>query len=195
MTQKRYLIGTIVAILVMSLPYVLAQTSGMASAGLSLGFTAPLGYISHVLLVLALGVVAALLPREAVWLIPLSTISMIMASACVVLIGALMQPMFTWLLGSMLGFGVACGLSRHKSVLLAVLCAGSFGFHMGMHYAAGLPSIAAPLYYIGGMLGAIGMMFAIAISFGITLMGDHANLAEQITHYFESRSARKQAKR
>lgn len=187
MTRKRYLIGLLLAIILVALPFMVSEISGMASAGLSLGFTAPLGYISHVLLVLALGVAAAVLPREAVWLIPLATVSMVLAAACVVLIGALMQHVFMWLLGSVLAFGLACGLSNHKSVLFVVLCAGSFGFHMGMHYAAHLPSIAAPLYYVGGIMAAISMMFVIAISFGITLVGDHADLSERVSLFLEKR--------
>ena len=173
--------------ILMALPFMVAEISGMASAGLSLGFTAPLGYISHVVLILALGVVAAVLPREAVWLIPLATVSMVLAAACVVLIGALMQEVFMWLLASVLAFGVACGLCSHKSVLFVVLCAGSFGFHMGMHYAAHLPSIAAPLYFVGGMMVAISMMFTIAVSFGITLVGDHASLPERVAGFLEKR--------
>jgi urease accessory protein len=187
MSQKHTLIAILVCAVFLAMPFMVTEMSGVASAGLSLGFTAPLDYISHVVLILCVGVFSAMLPREAVWLVPLASVSMVLAAACVTLIAELMQEAFMWLLASVLVFGLTCGISRHKVVLFAVLCSGSLGFHMGMHYAANLPSIVAPLFYVAGIIGAVAMMFIIAVSFGITLVGDHAHVSRRITGFLEKR--------
>lgn len=174
MNRNRFLLFAFVLFFLCAVPFLMVQTSGVAGAGLSAGFSAPLSSVSHLVLFLLLGMWASLLPRDGLMLVPLACLFMLVVGA-VAMLPALGQQMalLQFLLGGVLCFGVACGLSRHKSTLLSVLVAGSFGFHMGMHYLGYVPSTASPLFYLLGLILCAAMVLAISVSFGVTLLGDH----------------------
>lgn len=173
MNQRRFLVFVAVLFFLCAVPFLLVRASGMASAGLSAGFSAPLEQVTHLVLFLMVGVWASLLPREGLLLVPLSCLFMVLVGAALMLGSQQHHAMVQFLLGGVLCFGILCGLTRYKLTLLSVLFAGSFGFHMGMHYLGSVPSIASTLYYLLGIMLSVALILAIAVAFGVTLLGDH----------------------
>jgi len=173
MNQRRFIAFILVIFFACALPFLLVQSSGTASAGLSAGFVAPITNTFHVALFFLLGLWSALLPREGVLLVPVACLSMALVGASA-LLGALHHhAMMQFLLAGVLCFGVACGLVRYKITLLSVLVSGSLGFHLGQYYLSQVPNIASAFFYLLGVRICMALALAIAVAFGIMLIGDH----------------------
>ena len=78
-----------------------------------------------------------------------------------------------FILGAIICFGLVVGLARSKITVFSVMIAGSIGFHYGMGYLVNVPNIASPIYYLLGLLISLALILAIAVAFGVTLLGDH----------------------
>jgi hydrogenase/urease accessory protein HupE len=180
MTSRRFFLLTIVFFFAGSLPFLVGHPSAVASAGLSLGFSAPLEHTPVLLILMAFGLLAALLPREGLVLIPV-------AFSLTILLGGMLfldlnhyAALRYFILGSVLCLGLLMAIVRDKFTLLTLLVAASLGFHLGGFYMMEVPSIASPIYYLIGTLLSLGFGFAIALAFGVTFLGDHEASWERV---------------
>ena len=173
MSNRRFIVFSIAMFLIGAMPFLIAQPSAAASAGLSLGFAAPLDNIVVMALLTLTGFAAALLPREGLMLIPLSFTFMIMVGGMLML--DLQQFSFIryFVLGAILCMALLIGMTQHKFTMFMQLMIGSLGFHLGGFYLGQVPPIAAPMYYLLGVLLSLSMVLAISVAFGVTLFGDH----------------------
>jgi urease accessory protein len=173
MSSRRIILFLITLFMVGTIPLLVAQPSAVASAGLSLGFSAPLMHRSLLIVVALMGMIAALLPRDGLLLLPVSFALMLMLGGLLTLDLSHYPELRYFMLGAVLCMGLLVGIAREKLTVLMVLVIASLGFHLGGFYMGMVPEIAAPLYYLLGVMLFFGLGFAISVAFGVTLVGDH----------------------
>lgn len=173
MSSKRFILFMVAVFLLGAFPFLVVQQSGAASAGLSAGFTAPLDNIPQLLLLLLLGLWASILPRDGMSIMPMSFLVMVLIGAALTLDVTQYIAIRQFILGGIICFGLVVGLARQKITVFSVMAAGSIGFHYGMGYLVEVPVIASPLYYLLGLMLSLALILAIAVAFGVTLLGDH----------------------
>lgn len=180
MSSRRFIVFSIMLFILGALPFLIAQPSAAASAGLSLGFSAPLEHAGILALLVTCGLVAALLPRDGLVLIPVAFTLMIMVGGMMRVDAAQFPVMRYFILGAILCMSLLVGIAREKLTVLMVLVLASLGFHLGGFYLSEVPGIASPIYYLLGVLLSLGMVLAITVAFGVTLFGDNEAAWERL---------------
>lgn len=180
MSSRRFVMLSVAIFLLGALPFLIVQPTAAASAGLSLGFAAPFSQILVLALVIGCGLGSALMPRDGLIQIGLVFTLMLMVGGMLMMDRALFPFVRYFVLGAILCVGLMIGVTRQKFTLAALLAVGSVGFHLGGFYMSQLPVIAAPMYYLLGVLISLSLTLAISIAFGITLFGDHEQLWEKL---------------
>ena len=163
-----------------ALPFLIAQPTAAASAGLSLGFSAPLNHPAVLVLLLLAGFFCALLPRDGLAMVPLAYVLMLMVGGMLVLDVHLFPGMRFFILGAVLCLSLLVGMARQKINVLAILVMASIGFHLGGMYLSTMPAIASPMYFLLGVLMSLGMILGISVAFSVTLLGDHEAVWERL---------------
>ncbi len=180
MSSRRFIFLSAVIFLAGALPFLIVQPTAATSAGLSLGFSAPFANAYVMGLVVLSGLAASLLPRDGLVQIGLAFALMVMVGGMVMLSREQFPFIRYFLLGAILCVGLLVGITRQKFTLLIVLLLASLGFHLGGFYLGQVPAIAAPMYYLLGVLLSLCLTMAISIAFGITLFGDHEVVWERL---------------
>lgn len=180
MSSKRFILVTVVLFILGALPFLIAQPSAAASAGLTLGFSAPLEHASMLALLVVVGICGALLPRDGLLLMPISFTLMIMVGGALALDVAHYPGLRYFILGAILCMSLLVGIAQEKLTVLTVLVLASLGFQLGGFYMQAVPPIASPMYYLLGVLLSLGMVLAISVAFGVTLIGDNEAAWERI---------------
>jgi urease accessory protein len=180
MSSQRFIMLTMVVFIIGALPFLIAQPTAALSAGLSLGFSAPLEHAALLLMIVVVGIAAALLPRDGLLLLPIAFTLMIMVGGALVLDVAQYPFLRYFILGAILCMGLLVGIAHEKLTVLTLLILASLGFHLGGFFMQSLPSIASPMYFLLGVLLSLGMVLAIAVAFGVTLFGDNEAAWERI---------------
>lgn len=180
MSSQRFIMLTMVVFIIGALPFLIAQPTAALSAGLSLGFSAPLEHAALLMMIVVVGIAAALLPRDGLLLLPIAFTLMIMVGGALVLDVAHYPFLRYFILGAILCMGLLVGIAREKLTVLTLLILASLGFHLGGFFMQALPSIASPMYFLLGVLLSLGMVLAIAVAFGVTLFGDNEATWERI---------------
>lgn len=173
MSSRRFILLATGLFMLGALPFLILQPTAAASAGLSLGFSAPLEHWFIIGLLFLTGLLCALLPREGLVPVPLAFTLMTMLGGMLMLDVGQFPPIRYFVLGAVLCLSLLVGITRQKLTLLAVLLLSSVGFHLGGFYMEAVPPIASPMYYLLGVLLSLGMLLAISVAFGVTLFGDH----------------------
>ncbi|MES2985039.1 MAG: HupE/UreJ family protein [Pseudomonadota bacterium] len=180
MSSRRFILVTMVLFILGTLPFIIIQPTAAASAGLNLGFSAPLEHAAVLALLTLVGICAALLPRDGLLLMPIAFTLMIMVGGSLALDVAHYPGLRYFILGAILCMGLLVGMAREKLTVLTLLILGSLGFHLGGFYMQSVPAIATPMYYLLGVLLSLGMVLAISVAFGVTLFGDNEATWERI---------------
>ncbi|MEJ0009522.1 MAG: HupE/UreJ family protein [Alphaproteobacteria bacterium] len=136
MSSQRFILFSVAIFLVGAMPFLIAQPSAAASAGLSLGFSAPLEHVAVMVVLMLAGIACALLPRDGLMLIPLAFVMMIMVGGMLMLDLTQFHFIRQFVLGAILCMGLLVGITRHKFTVLTLLVIGSLGFHLGGFYLA-----------------------------------------------------------
>jgi len=166
-TTKRFVLIFASIFALGSMPLLLQQPSGGASAGLSLGFTMPIESMIDLAILAAVGLYASSLRAQATLLIPLSFLFLYVAGSSIALDTARYALMPMFLFGSVMLFALSVAIAGRRSSLLAMLVAASIGFHFGRKYIEAVPDIASPLYFMIGNILSFALILATAISFGL----------------------------
>jgi hydrogenase/urease accessory protein HupE len=180
MSNRRFILSVIALFILGTLPFLIVQPSATASAGLSLGFSAPLEHSAVLIMLLIGGGLCALLSRDGLILMPAAFTLMTMLGGMLMLDIAQYPSLRYFVLGTILCMGLMIGISREKLTVLMLLVLASLGFHLGSFYMSAIPPIAAPIYYLLGVLLSLGLGLAISIAFGVTLIGDHESAWEKL---------------
>lgn len=173
MSSKRFILFTILLFIVGALPFIIAQPSAAASAGLTLGFSAPFDHLAIALLVMTAGTCAALLPRDGLMLMPVAFALMGLVGGVLSLDVSDYPALRYFVLGAILCMGLLVAIAREKLTVLTLLILASLGFHLGGFFMDEVPSIASPMYFLLGVLLSLGMLLAISVAFAVTLIGDN----------------------
>ena len=179
MSSRRFIFCFIALFVMCAIPFLLGQASALASAGLSLGFSAPLEHAPVLFVLMLAGVLSALLPRDGLVLIPIAFTLMIMLGGMVMLDLTHYTTLRFFILGAIICMGLLIGIAREKLTVLMLMIVASLGFHLGGFYMAAVPMIASPIYYLFGVLMSLGLALAISVAFGVTLFGDHESTWER----------------
>lgn len=191
MSSRRFILLSAAIFLIGALPFLIVQPTAATSAGLSIGFSAPFGNLFVMGMVVLFGLAAALLPRDGLIMIGLTFALMVMVGGMMMLSTEQFPFIRYFLLGAVLCVGLLIGITRQKFTLLTVLILASLGFHLGGFYLSHIPPIAAPMYYLLGVLLSLSLILAIAIAFGITLFGDHEQSWDRLSQSPRFSSIRK----
>lgn len=180
MSSQRFIMLTMVVFILGALPFLIVQPTAAASAGLSLGFSAPLEHAPLLAMIIVVGIAGAMLPRDGLLLMPIAFTLMIMVGGALVLDVAHAPALRYFILGAMLCMGLLVGIAREKLSVLMLFILASLGFHLGAFFMQAVPSIATPMYYLLGVLCSLGMVLAISVAFGMTLFGDNEATWERV---------------
>lgn len=172
MTSKRFVLLSASIFLLGAMPFLIYQPNGASSAGLSSGFTLPIERAFHLILFLSLGVYASYLRGNAVLLMPLSFIFLFVVGMSQGLSPQdfPMMPMFVF--GAVVLFAMSMSVMQSRKGIIGMVIAASVGFHFGLYYTDEIPEIASPLYFLLGNILSLALIFATAVSFGLTMRND-----------------------
>ncbi len=173
MSSRWFILLSIALFILGALPFVMGQPSAVASAGLSLGFSAPLEHKAVLGMLLFIGFFISLLPRDGLMLMPVAFTLMVMLGGTMALDVAQYKTLRYFMLGDVLCMCLLIGIAREKLTVMMLLILASLGFHLGGFYMDAVPPIASPIYYLLGVLFSLGMGLGISVAFGATLFGDH----------------------
>jgi urease accessory protein len=180
MTSRRLMLFFVAVFIVAALPFLVGQPSAVASAGLSLGFSAPLEHKPVLIMLMVVGLFISALPRDGLMMMPVAFALMIMLGGTLMLDISHYPFLRYFMLGNVLCMGLLIGIAREKLTVLMLMILGSLGFHLGGFYMSTVPAIASPIYYLLGVLSSLGLGLAISVAFGATLFGDHEAVWERI---------------
>lgn len=173
MSNQRFILITIALFIVGALPFLILQPTAAASAGLSLGFSAPIEHAGLVFFLALCGASIALLPREGLVLLPMAFTLMVMVGGALILDIQIFPTMRFFVLGAVLCISLLVAITQEKLTVLALLGFASLGFHYGGFFMQSVPVIASPMYYLLGVLLSLGMVLAISVAFGVTVIGNN----------------------
>jgi urease accessory protein len=147
------------------------------------GFLHPFGGIDHVLVMLSVGLLAALLGGRALWLVPLAFISA-MAFAGVMGAAGLRVPYAEVGIALSVAFlGLTIALGLRVSVFTAMALVGGFALFHGYAHGAQMPDGVSGHAYGIGFMCATAILHALGIGLGLaigTVARSHRRRIEQL---------------
>jgi urease accessory protein len=136
------------------LPTSLFAHTSHGTFGFSSGFTHPVLGLDHLLAMLSVGMLSAQMGGRAIWTIPATFVSFMLAGGILGMVGV---PFFSVEIGiavSVLALGMAIAADKKIPVLLAMTGVGFFALFHGHAHGEEMPSSAQPfLYALGFILG------------------------------------------
>jgi urease accessory protein len=147
------------------LPVAEAHTFGSQGAGLMAGLTHPLVGLDHLLAMIAVGIWAGQLGGRAVWLIPLTFVSVMAAAATLASFGLLLPLMEPAIACSVLVLGLLIAGSVRLPTSLGALLVGLFAVFHGYAHGLELPQAASPILYGAGFVLATALLHGLGIGF------------------------------
>lgn len=161
----------LVGFLLLAVPLLLLQHSGLANASLISGLMCPLENIVHCLCLVGIGCMAALLAREMLVLLPLCGMLMMLIGAFSTIEVAQFIRVREFTVGAILLFALATSMMRHRLSLLSIVPIAGWAYFTGVGYMHNLPVGIHPLYYIIGMAESASLLMAIGVVFSVMVMG------------------------
>ena len=147
------------------LPVAEAHTFGSQGAGLMAGLTHPFVGLDHLLAMIAVGIWAGQLGGRAVWLIPLTFVSVMAAAASLASFGLLLPPMEPAIACSVLVLGLLIAGSVRLPTYVGALLVGLFAVFHGYAHGLELPQAASPILYGAGFVLATALLHGLGIGF------------------------------
>lgn len=137
--------------------------------GLIHGFSHPLSGIDHVLAMVAVGLFAAHLGGRALWLVPLTFVS-VMALAGIAGMAGVKLPFVEIGIGmSVVVFGLAVAFQLSVPTLVAMALVGFFAIFHGHAHGAEMPESVSGLAYGVGFICATALLHAVGVGLGLAI--------------------------
>jgi urease accessory protein len=146
-----------------------AHTGVGGTAGLAHGFVHPLGGIDHVLVMVAVGLFAAHLGGRALWLVPLSFISMMILGGTFGMAGMGLPFVEIGIGLSVVVLGLVVAFGFHLPTVAAMALVGLFAVFHGHAHGAEMPETVSGLAYGAGFVAATALLHAAGIGIGLAL--------------------------
>jgi len=138
--------------------------------GLLTGGLHPLLGVDHLLVMLAIGVLAALAPDvRSAWRIPLAFVGGAAAGGAIALAGVALPAVELVIASSVVAFGVLVAGRRSSDGWWLLAVGVLFGIAHGHAHGTEIPADAAPAVYVGGFLGATAALHATGTLAGLGL--------------------------
>ena len=147
------------------LPVAEAHTFGSQGAGLMAGLTHPFVGLDHLLAMIAVGIWAGQLGGRAVWLIPLTFVSVMTAAATLASFGLLLPLMEPAIACSVLVLGLLIAGSVRLPTSVGALLVSLFAVFHGYAHGLELPQAASPILYGAGFVLATALLHGLGIGF------------------------------
>ena len=147
------------------LPVAEAHTLGAHGAGLAAGLAHPFIGLDHLLAIIAVGIWAGQLGGRAVWLIPLTFVSVMAAAASLASFGLLLPLIEPAIACSVLVLGLLIAGSVRLPTSLGALLVGLFAVFHGYAHGLELPQAASPILYGAGFVLATALLHGLGIGF------------------------------
>jgi urease accessory protein len=144
-----------------------AHTGVGGTAGFAHGFAHPLCGIDHVLAMIAVGLFAARLGGRALWLVPLSFVSVMVAGGALGMAGIELPFVEIGIGFSVVVLGMMVALGFHLPTAVAMALVGAFAIFHGHAHGAEMPEPASGLVYGVGFVLATAMLHALGIGIGL----------------------------
>ena len=150
---------------VVILPVAEAHTFGSQGAGLIAGLTHPFVGLDHLQAMIAVGIWAGQLGGRAVWLIPLTFVSVMAAAATLASFGLLLPLMEPAIACSVLVLGLLIADSVRLPTSVGALLVSLFAVFHGYAHGLELPQAASPILYGAGFVLATALLHGLGIGF------------------------------
>lgn len=154
-----------------ALPLILVQSLGAASAGLSTGMMLPLSNPGHMLLFLAVGLLASQMSVKSYLMLPAAFLLMMSIGMFTDFTTEDVPLSKLLILGAILCYGVIAHNMSLSAFILSTLFSSIIAFTLGAEYAAIIPNIALPLYFLLGVLLSTSFILMGGLCLGLTLSG------------------------
>ena len=133
------------------------------------GFSHPLSGIDHILAMFAAGLFAAHLGGRALWLVPLTFVSVMVLAGIVGMTGAPL-PYVEFGIGlSVVVFGLAIAFQLNPPAIAAIALVGFFAIFHGHAHGAEMPESTSGLEYGVGFICATVLLHAVGVSIGLAI--------------------------
>jgi urease accessory protein len=133
-------------------------------SGFAAGFLHPLMGLDHELAMLGVGVWAVQLGKRAIWLVPISFVTVMIVGAIFGIMGAPLPMVEFGIGGSVLVIGALIAFSARMPVALAMAVVAAFAFFHGHAHGTELPGFAHPVAYGAGFVLATSLLHAAGIA-------------------------------
>ena len=146
-----------------------AHTGIGAANGFAYGLAHPIVGIDHVLVMVAVGVFAAQIGGRALWLVPLSFVSMMTVGGVLGMAGVGL-PLVEVAIGfSVVAVGLAIAVGFNIPIAAAMALVGFFAVFHGQAHGAEMPETVSGLEYGIGFVMATASLHAFGIGLGISI--------------------------
>ena len=147
------------------LPAAEAHTFGAYNAGLTAGLAHPFLGLDHLLAMIAVGIWAGQLGGRAVWLVPLTFVSVMSAAAALGSFGIILPMVEPAIACSVLVLGLLIAGSVRLPATASVGIVGLFAVFHGYAHGLELPQAASPILYGIGFVLATSLLHCLGIGF------------------------------
>jgi urease accessory protein len=167
--MKRAAIATFVAFLAFAPAAVLAHTGHDNASGPTHGFIHPMTGIDHVLAMVAVGLLAAQYGGRALWLVPLSFVT-VMAIAGVIGMAGIVVPVAEIGIGvSVVVLGLAIAFQLRPPTFVAMAVVGFFALFHGYAHGAELPDGTTGVSFALGFVLATALLHSAGVGLGLLM--------------------------
>lgn len=153
----------------LSLSPAFAHTGIGDTAGFTHGFVHPVSGIDHVLAMVAVGIFAAHLGGRALWLVPLTFVSMMAVGGAIGMAGVQIPYVEVGIGLSVVVLGAAIAFQLGVPVLAAMAFVGAFAIFHGHAHGAEMPDTASGFAYGMGFVLATAVLHMVGIGIGILI--------------------------
>lgn len=133
------------------------------------GFTHPMLGWDHLLAMVAVGLLGARLGGRALWLLPATFLSAMLAGGLAATAGLPLPLVETGIVASVLVLGLAVAVSRAPSLAWSAALVGGFALFHGHAHAAEMVSHGSLASYAGGFLFSTALLHLVGICGGLVL--------------------------
>jgi urease accessory protein len=147
----------------------LAAAGAMTGGGFALGLWHPLTQLDHMLVMLAVGLLGAMLGRRAIWLLPASFVSFTAMGEMLGLMGFGLPLGEIGVAVSVVALGLMIATRIAVPTIVATVMVGVFAIFHGHAHGAEIPSGVSAAGYAAGFLLATAVLHGAGACLGVTL--------------------------
>jgi urease accessory protein len=173
-----------ISILIAAISSVAEAHTGFAANGFAHGFMHPISGLDHILAMIAVGLWAAQLAssgsKRAVWMIPLSFVSMMVVGGILGISGIELPFVEQVILASVLVLGAFVLAGVRLPITASAAIVGLFALFHGHAHGAEMPATSSGLTYALGFALATALLHASGIAFGLIAQRRLSSLALRV---------------